>query len=72
MAMTKEVLLTNVRNDRNGAGDCGYARNDKRQGIAGRARNDGGGGGFRVEPAMTERMAMTEEMAIAQAKKNML
>ena len=66
MAMTKEVLITNVRNDGNGAGDCGYARNDKRQGIAGRARNDGGGGGLRVEPAMTERMA------IAQAKKNML
>ena len=42
MAMTKEVLLTNVRNDGRGWGIAGRARNDGRVDgwIAGRARND--------------------------------
>ena len=42
MAMTKEALLTNARNDGSGRGIAGRARNDaeERDRIAGRARND--------------------------------
>ena len=42
MAMTKEALLTNARNDGSGWGIAGRARNDAegRDRIAGRARND--------------------------------